>query len=308
MKSKLAIFIALLLLAGCASPFFQRKQTLQLPEVSVGTKGVELSFAPNAPPREVYESTPFTLLATLSNLGTADVEDGVYSLSYERQYVYLSSAQNTGKFAVRGKSIFNPQGAERQLQFIFKTQPLGAQIEHYTTALTLNACYPYQTTAPATVCIDTDIFNKQKVKACAPQPQNYPQGQGAPVAVVSIEPRMLPHDDLMRIRPEFVLTLDNKGTGAVVAPDRYRDACSGRPLGEEGWNNIAVTAMLSDSTLTCTPTPVHLRQEGQTKVVCTLSEGIEAARGTYSAPLTVILNYGYLTSITTQVVITKLAP
>jgi hypothetical protein len=308
---KLIIALVLILtLAGCqALPFptpFQRKETMQLPEVSIGTQGVELSLAPNNPPREVYEGSQFAMLVTLSNLGTMDVEQGVYTVGYDPQHLYLTRQQAQGRFAVRGKSIFNPGGEERQINLLFTTKPLGPQLSLYPATLTFNACYPYQTTAPLVTCIDTDIFGKQTTKACVPQFQAFPQGQGAPVVVSSVEPRMLPHEDPNRIRPEFVLTLQNQGTGDVVAAQRYMEACSGRPLGEDGWNMLSVDAALSDQMLTCTPTPVALRQT-ETRVVCTLPEGIDVRQGTYTTPLTVTLTYGYLTSITTQVDILKTA-
>lgn len=307
MRTNAFLVLLLLVLAGCQGIpgfGFPKKDAAQLPEVSIGTQGVELSIAPTLP-REVFERSPFTLLLTLSNLGTADVEEGVYSLSYDPQYLSLIRQQGIGRFAVQGKSPFNPQGAERQLIFVFDTKPLGPQLERYPATMAFAACYPYTTTAPLVTCIDTDLTGKRAGKVCTPQPQSFAQGQGAPVAVATVESRMLPGQDPDRIRPEFVLTLKNLGGGDVVAAERYRDACSGRPLGEEGWNVISVEAMLSDSMLTCTPTPVKLKQAGETRVVCTLPDGIDARMGTYTAPLIIALRYGYLKGITAQVSIIK---
>lgn len=304
------LIVLLLFLAACQAlpgiPGFQRKEPMKLPEVNVGTQGVELTFMPNAPPREVYEGSTFNALVTLSNLGTFDVEDGVYTVSYEPQYLYLPRQQGTGRFRVRGKTAFTPQGEERQIGLVFSTKPLGPQLQGYPTTITFNACYPYQTRATLITCIDTDLTGKVKNKVCVPQPQAFPQGQGAPVIVASVEPRMLPHaDDPNRIRPEFILTLRNQGSGEVVATRYYMEACSGKPLGEEGWNVLEISGELSDSALTCTPTPVKLRQMQETRVVCSLQEGIDLGRGTYTTPLKLTLDYGYLTSIATQVNILK---
>ena len=105
-----ALVTLLLVLASCQIMPFQRKETSQPPEVSIGTQGILLSLMPNNPPREVFEGSTFTMLVTLSNLGTYDVEQGVYSLGYEPQYVYLPRQQEQGRYMVRGKSIFNPGG------------------------------------------------------------------------------------------------------------------------------------------------------------------------------------------------------
>jgi len=305
MKRVVFLLLILLLVSACQRLPFQRKDTMKLPEVNIGTQGVELYLTRGTPPPEVYEGSPFSLLVTLSNLGTFDVEEGVYSISYEKQYLYLSQQQALGRFRVRGKSTFYPQGAEQLVQLVFTTKQLGTQMERYPATITFNACYPYTTTAPLPVCIDTDITGKVKKKACTPQTQAFPRGQGAPVAVTNIEPRMRPHEDLRRIVPEFILTLRNLGSGEAVAEQLYREACSDEPLGEEGWNTVHVQAALSDIPLTCTPSPVKLKRIAETRVVCRLQEGVDPRLGTYTDLLTVKLGYGYLTSITSQVNIIK---
>ena len=305
MKKTIFAAILLLTLLSACQYLGPRKDVYELPEVNIGTQGVELFFAPNTPPPEVYEGSPFTLLVTLSNLGTTDVDNGVYSLGYEKQYLYVPRGDVLGRFRVRGKSPFNPQGDEQQQIFIFNTKPLGAQIERYPASITFNACYPYKTAAPLPVCIDTDITGRKSGKVCTPTPQNFPGGQGAPVTVASIEPRMLPHEDPRRMRPEFVITIRNQGSGDPMATQLFREACTGRPLGEESWNIISVRAALSDILMTCTPSPVKLRTRGETKVICTIPEGIDVLLGSYTELLNVELEYGYLTSISTQVNIVK---
>ncbi len=304
-KQFLILAVIALFMSGCHDGLFLRKDTMRLPEVSIGTQGVELFFAQNTPPAEAYEGSQFSLMVNLANLGTTDVEEGIYALSYEPQYLYLPRQQNQGRFVVRGKSIFNPQGEERLLKFTFDTKPLGPQLQGYPATMTFTACYPYKTNAPITVCIDTDLTGKASGKVCIPTLQAFPQGQGAPVAVATVETRMLPHEQENRVRPEFVLTIKNLGRGEVVAEELYREACSGRALGPEGWSVVSVEAVLSDKMLTCAPTPVKIKQQGETRVVCTLAEGIDSRLGSYTAPLTVTLGYGYIASIGTQTKIIK---
>ncbi len=305
MKRALLAFVIMLTLSSCQLGLFQTKGTVNVPVVSIGTQGVEPVLTQNTPPREVFEGGSFSMIVTLANLGTADVDQGVYSLSYDPQYLYLPRQQATGSFAARGKSTFNPRGGEKQLNFVFDTKPLGPQLQGYPATLTFTACYPYETSAPLIVCIDTDIMGKQTNKACTPQTQSFGSGEGAPVAVATVETRMLPHEDPNRIRPEFVLTLRNLGGGGLVASQYYREACSGRPLGEDAWNVVSVDAALSDTVLTCTPTPVKVKQTGDTRVICTLPEGIPLTAGTYTSPLTVTVGYGYLKSINAQVNLVK---
>jgi hypothetical protein len=302
--NKIIIVMALIFLAGCQLGF-QRKENLQVPDVSIGVQGVELAISPGTQ-KEVFEGSSFSALFAYANLGTMDVEEGVYSVGYEKQYLSLLRPAGIGRFALRGKSTFRPEGEEKQLVFVFEARSLGPQVERYQTGISLNACYPYQTNAPLNVCIDTDLLGTRQVKACAPQPQAFPQGHGAPVVVAGIEPRMLPHEDPGLVRPEFVLTLQNKGAGQVVASQLYQSACSGRPLGAEGWNELSVSAILSDTApLVCTPNPVRLKQSGDTRIVCTLPEGISTSQGTYTAPLLITLDYGYFTSTTLPITIVR---
>lgn len=305
MKKTIALLVLLVLVSGCQTGLFQRKDTMQLPEVNIGTQGVEPLFIQGTPPREVFEGSAFTMMVNLANLGTRDVDDGIYSLSYEQQYLYIAGQKNQGRFVVRGKSIFNPQGEERLLNFAFTTKSLGPQLQGYPVTITFNACYPYVTNAPLIVCIDTDVTGKKSGKVCTAQTQTFPRGQGAPVAVMSVETKILPHEMPNRARPEFVITIKNLGSGQVMASQLYREACSGRPLGEDAWNVVGVSATLSDSVLTCAPETIKMKQQGDTRIVCTQPEGIETRLGTYTAPLTVTLDYGYISSITTQVNIVK---
>jgi hypothetical protein len=305
MKKTIALILVIALLSGCQFGLFQSKQTMRLPEVKVGVLGVELSATSGSPPPEVYENSRFTMLTVLSNLGASDVEDGAFSVSFEPQYVYLARTQAQGRFAVRGKSEFNPQGQEKLISLQFDTKPLDPNIQGYTTTIAFNLCYPYQTNAPITVCIDTDLTGKMPNKVCTPKPQVMMGGQGAPVAVAMIEPRMLPSDIPGRTIPEFVLTLKNLGKGEVLQKDKYIDACFGQSLGEGGWNVVDVSAALSEVLLKCTPETIKLKTQGDTKVVCRLEEGIDDRLGTYTAPLAVTVDYGYMTSMTKEVKILK---
>ncbi len=307
MKKIIALLLMLAVLSGCQyGGLFQSKGAIKLPEVRVGTQGVELFLTQNSPPPEVYEDSQFNMLVTLSNLGASDVDDGVFSVSYEPQYVYLSRQQNTGRFEVRGKSEFNPQGAERQVNLFFTSKPLGPQLQGYTTTIAFNACYPYTTTSPLIVCVDTDMTGKKTDKVCTSKPQSFPGGQGAPVAVTMVEPRFVQSDIPGRVIPEFTISMKNVGKGEVITQQYYPEACSGKPLGAEGWGVVGVAATLSDYPMKCSPETIKLKMQGDTKIVCRLEEGIDNRLGTYTAPLYVIIDYGYMTSITTQVKIARI--
>ena len=103
MKKVLLVTILVLFLVGCQ--LTERKETLQLPEVSFGTKGVELSFQKGITPSEVFEDSTFPVSVTFANLGTKDVEDGVYSLSYERQLLFLQNPFRGNKILLEVQQV-----------------------------------------------------------------------------------------------------------------------------------------------------------------------------------------------------------
>jgi len=112
------------------------------------------------------------------------------------------------------------------------------------------------------------------------------------------------HEDPTKIQPEFYITLQNAGQGNAVIQEKVYDACSGKPLGTESWNTVELTARLSEQELHCRPEKIKLTKE--TRIVCTLNEGIEKTKGTYAAPLSIELSYGYMDRIVKNIEIKKI--
>lgn len=307
MKTTILLLAFAIIIAGCQYvPFQQRKETIQIPETNIGTQGVEISFPPQEMPREVFEKSTFTMPVTLANKGIADIEKGVYVISYDPTALALQRPKGAYWFNLRGKSIFNPKGEERTLSFIFSTLPLGPQVERMPTTLTITTCYPYKTSAQLDVCIDTDILGREKTKVCQPKTQTYTQGQGAPITITSIETKMKPiPEDERIVRPEFIIKIKNQGRGEVVAPGMHNDACSGR--GGDIWNQALVQASLTDMPLSCNPSMVRLKREEDARIVCTTPEGqgIDVRQGTYITPLAITIDYSYVSALTTWLTILK---
>ncbi len=301
---KMLVLIIVLFLAGCgalqmAPP--EEKETIDVPEINYGTEGIVMEFMQGAPPPEVYEETYSQATLILHNKGSSDVQGGYYKLSTERQYATVLDS-DAGSFSVQGKSVFYPQGTEERIGFRIINGKLDPLTERYSTTLQFTACYPYKTTATLTTCVDTDLTGDVPQKTCAPTAQSLAGGQGAPLAVTNIEPRMLPHANPDTITPEFVLHIENRGRGQVVSTGQLLDACSGRPL--QNLNQVRVRARLSDDYLQCTPETLRLRQ-GENKVACRLPTGIHQSYGTYLAPLTITMDYGYVDNVITSYTIQK---
>ncbi|MEM4263393.1 MAG: hypothetical protein QW666_00675 [Candidatus Woesearchaeota archaeon] len=280
-----------------------KKEQVKVTDIYVGTKGVTLDFLENAPPAEVYEESLFDIILKVHNQGANDVRGGMLAIGIEEQNVILE--QRDARFDLAGKSSFNPEGTYEMKQFRATARKLGPYAgNNYPTTITATACYAYKTSATTLVCIDTDLLGVVKNKACKPMTQNYGSGQGAPVSVISVVPKMIPHTDKEKIIPEFIISIANPGGGNVVASEHIYDACTGKSIEPENWNKVKISAMLSDQMLTCVPDTIMM-QAGENKAVCALPSGIDKALGTYTAPLSVELNYGYMKRIVKPITITR---
>lgn len=304
MKTKIfCIILALIILTSCQY-LPTRKEQIAIPEVHTGTQGIALEFLTDLPPSELYENNYFEILLKISNKGASEVKRGMLVLGIEEQQIIIEGEKDH-KFDLKGKSTFNPEGDFEITQFRGKVRQLIPEISQHSTFITATACYPYKTEATAIVCIDTDIADVMRTKPCKPAKKTYSGGQGAPIAVKTVEPKMMTHTDPEKIKPEFLITIQNAGTGKAMATDKIYDACTGTPLGQDKWDAVEIKAMLSDQQLNCRPEKIKISQ-ADTVIICSLEEGIDKYLGTYMAPLSIELEYGYLNKILKSINIKKL--
>ena len=242
------------------------------------------------------------------------------------------------KFGIDGKTEFNPKGYEEIVMFNVITRQLEPQSESHSSSLYATLCYPYETRFTDTACIDTDILGARfKQKVCKSEDKDYPKGQGAPIAVTRVESRMLDKDN--KIIPNFIIHIENRGNGNVIK--RRNDAqettptppqatqmsnidevCSSKRLdpADRDFNTVALRAYLGAETqenqLYCEPkkTPEDTGKEGYVRLVgnkdiirCSLPEDKSVKKNTqpYTSPLIIILDYGYMSSISAKYVIER---
>jgi hypothetical protein len=169
------------------------------------------------------------------------------------------------------------------------------------------------------VCVDTDIYNlKEQEKSCTPSEVALSGGQGGPIAVVNVVPKMVPSKDNSElIKPQFEIYIQNAGRGQAINPEKYIDACRGDPISVNDWNSFDVSARfitgVGTEYLNCSPKRagmtgssgyLHLK-EGNEFIRCTYEKGIPTSMGTYSTPLMIDINYGYIESISSSILIRK---
>ena len=216
------------------------------------------------------------------------------------------------RIEIKGKSIYSPVGDEEFIQVNPQAKKISAQSETHPSTIFATACYPYNTTLGTSVCIDTDIIDEVKgKKACNVKDLTFSEGQGAPVAITKIETRMLPQDD-NKVKPHFIIFIENKGNGEVVNSSKLNLSCSSSGLNYTDFNTLTITASLPQGDLKCSedpteppgPTAVRLREK-EDIVRCTLEDGVDIGRDAYTAPLKIELNYGYTFTISKDIIIEK---
>ncbi|MBI4452572.1 hypothetical protein HY637_04025 [Candidatus Woesearchaeota archaeon] len=298
-------------------------------DVYIGTEGVIAEFVKNAPPQTVFEEGKFPVVMKIRNAGAYDIKDGLIAIGLEKDYVPKITLQEGREsikdeilpLNIRGKSLSDLKGEENVISLTATSGKLDPQSESKQSTITATFCYPYKTLASATVCIDPDIASIRPVKkVCRVGDITLNKGQGAPITVRKIEARMVPDGE--KIQPQFLIYLENTGSGISVNPEGYSVPCRESDFEEERlWNIAYIKAYSSESKgenqLECTPSLQDFKISGDEKtglirfrdkkdfVRCTFKEGKNANLDAYTSPLRIEIEYGYVRTISTNFLIQK---
>ena len=323
----IGILLVLVVASGCeGGKIFGKKQDkrpITDADIRKGTDGLDMEFLKNAPPENVFEgsqddggkviTSDFPISLRLKNEGASNIEEGILIFASEKAYVNVSlESKERQEFIIKGKSIYSPVGDEEFVTLTAGAKRISAQSETHPSTIFATACYPYNTILGTSVCIDTDIIGEVRgKKVCDIKDLTFSEGQGAPVAVTKIETRMLPDVDVNKVKPHFIIFIENKGNGEVVNSDKLGAACSSSGLEYTDFNTLTISASLPQGDLKCSEktdeavsTEVRLREK-EAMVRCTLEDGINIGRDAYTAPLKIELNYGYTFTISKDIIIEK---
>jgi len=165
--------------------------------------------------------------------------------------------------------------------------------------LLLTTCYQYTTYADPIVCIDPEPFSDNR-KVCQPRSRTWNGGNGAPVAITSIEQENTPRKIIFRIN------VRNVGGGTVYDPGEL-ERCSpyypGRVtaddlnvvyLGDVRIGQTGLAGRGGRGGMTCYPEVIRL--DPNTKAgttTCTYPIEFTQLKSAYQTPLVVELWYGY---------------
>lgn len=167
--------------------------------------------------------------------------------------------------------------------------PIG--VDELDQIFLITNCYLYATYAAPLVCIDPEPHSLNK-KVCTPQTINWGGGQGAPVAVTSIEQENTPQKIF------FTIHVSNIGTGTVY--DRFSiDRCSPYFSGRTKTTDLNVITLgyigIGNDRLNCVPEDniIKLDSSGNGQITCSYEIRYATAKSAYKAPLVMEFWYGY---------------
>ena len=321
MRKCLLLIVFVLLLTACSFPG-QKEQKLF--ELFKGTQALSFSFLKGLPPNEVYspeegQTTAFQAAIEMANLGSQDIKEGYFVLAVEKNYMKISKWDTDSEitpvgaagerifFSLEGRSQVNPIGGKELFTVNLEALSIDKQSTQHTSAITLTACYDYVTEVSKDICIDTDIYNiRPAEKTCRAEDITISGGQGAPVEVTKIEENIQPSESY--VRPQFIIHIRNSGSGDVIDKDRISDACSASPLSYDYIDvvNIEEVKFSSFSSknnqIECSPDKIKLKN-GEGKTRCTLKPGLLSSSEvtSYTTPLFIKLNYGYMQSASKEI-------
>ncbi len=295
-----SLLLALLLLSACDLHHYEGTGE----DGVTGTQGVKMDFIPGTTPLRIMEDEPYNIQLRIENKGALDIEEGYLDYSFDRQLFDFQNREDVQDFALQGDDgAFRGEDRVKEIRMHSKTIPM-QDVTQTTTGIKINACYEYGTRFEGTMCIDTDLRSDSSDKPCIMSPVSGDRGQGAPVVVHRVEPRGSMGSAGANIN--FDIYIRNAGRGTVISPGSAERLCrseiSSEDFGLIDLSEIIVSKYrLSEGDIRCeshtdSPNQFDLRHQ-RDYISCRISDEIPADLGTFTTPITIRLDYGYLQSL-----------
>jgi hypothetical protein len=211
-------------------------------------------------------------------------------------------------FDLEGRNPNNPGGAMDVVEFPATILTLPPSLEEFRQRIMVTSCFDYATHASTMVCIDPEPYSNVR-KSCIPQTVSAGGGQGAPVAITTIEQKA------GKGRTVFTINIHlNKKDSYDELYDYFSlykcDPASGATVKVTDKNIVYVGYVyLSDYdiTMNCIPDQIiRLDEGGNGQITCSVTFPQGTPTSAYQAPLEVELWYGYSKSIYRDIIVKKI--
>ena len=306
MKQKIIIMALLivftLVLSSCSLPgigggdgtTYKDPNKVKLNEFRKGSEGVKIEFYKKLPPDKMYEGDQLKAVMVLQNKGATDISYGKVVLVTTDASIGVTPTVQ--EYKLKGKNLYLNEGEKTTKEFTIKVDSKG---DGRTTFIGY-ACYPYQTKALDSLCVDPTAGKAVIAsKACEMKDITFSGGQGAPVTVKEVEVTPLLRDNQFRLR--LNVTIENTEKGKIVSSGIASAECSLRYADDSKINDyLDVDVEVSDGRATCKKYLGDLNKHGKNRghVICTT--GIMNYKYATKVPITVTMNYGYVSKEITK--------
>lgn len=330
--AKINFFIMIVLFISCTS----QNPVPETSDFNRGYEGIEFEFVENRPTTTIYSEDSVPVALRFHNRGSTLLSyenPAVISLSYDNFYLSFSGVnrinptinyfpQNLG--LLHPKSMFFPHGEISQdiSLGIISSRELQGQVQSPNTELFVNVCYPYNTTFHTVTCVNSDFYlTDERQEVCDVKIISDFEGQGGPIAVTKITPRItlvrdfnqnmpigpdgsLVSTAVQEVKPLFEIEIQNKNDGVpyAVLGRSSRDFCELDSLERRrDINKVEVSAFLDPSEenpgiLDCN----HL-EDGETTAYLRLVNGKGTVFCELADDATIVAAYNYLAQLTVHV-------
>ncbi|MBN2421845.1 hypothetical protein JXB41_01345 [Candidatus Woesearchaeota archaeon] len=313
MKNTSVLIMLLFILSACQTGV---NDNATKEKIYTGETGLELEILDRSLPESVFEDERFDMVLKLTNKGAYPITagDSILKITTEKDYMEIIEPKGSlpyiysGSFDLDGKEKFQNTDDFEVKEFKLMSKRLDEQSQIHTVTILATVCYNYVTKAYADICIDTDVYNTKPIeKSCSAEQVSLNGGQGAPVAVTRIEPKMLSDGD--SVKPQFVIYLRNTDRGSVIEYERINTICSKESPDRDDYNNVQLTDIrfsgYDRNDFRCEPDIAKLENE-EDYIICTLQQGIPRSTPSYKTPLYLEFSYAYTLSEQVQLDIERM--
>jgi hypothetical protein len=318
---RISIFLSLILtctlfLSGC----MLGQQNTDKVNYRTGYDGVELSYSV-FPEGDIYVGERFNVAVETWNRGAYDTAPMIV-VNWNRG-AFESTISGTAfsgifpqKNVVHGRSMSYPEGEFKTTEILDFHSTGIFLTDQQTFEFIAKACYPYKTEATIEACIGPRTGYRSCNFDELNLGLNLTQGQGAPVAITSVEETIVDSSD-GKILPRFNIIIENKQEGQVFRNPEANlvQFCSGQGIKDKVLDRFDYTLRLSTgfvydsrinnsdarNSFSCSPRIPQLDQE-KANITCTLKTPIDAG-SYYIAPLVIDVNYGYSDKLTEELTV-----
>ncbi|MEM2873942.1 MAG: hypothetical protein QW063_00580 [Candidatus Nanoarchaeia archaeon] len=293
-KSLTLIFLVMVIVvSGCISlPIFSTRE-IESETFIGGTDGLVLRFL--SLPSTVLQNQSFSIVALVENKGESDInaEDAFFTLNNanafnipDKEITKRNSIKLTGAKLVGG--VVMPGGSEQIAWGPAKITSL-ILTEQQIIPLSIDACYPYTTTATSRVCIS------KTHKLCEPVAEKIVKNSGAPIQLTSLRQIALPKNNDIELT--LIFEIKNVGGGAVFEAVA---SCPNPNIAQKDYVNIKAIKLGGKSLdlKNCSELSMSLF-ENKGSASCTFTI---PATTDYEEQLTIELEYKYKKGLSGQVV------